>query len=282
MASSEVFKKVSFTLVLYLASTLNLALSETDLQVNSRTINTTYSENRIPDPRDPSFLYNVGRGLNIARTLVPNYVALSLVEISTVVPSGYPSSSVGDFTKIFLSIYLQVTGEIAILSSSQPWGTWAQNFSSTRPMDPQLDRIIPFQGIAHYDQIDAFNALPADLGPWYIVFLRMGITPTRVIVPIWHFGNPEVGRCTFTFLRPDGSWYVWGEPLWRCEWSRLPANVSVSQAFSLPDANNNVTSSSSDLPISTAGSNVGEVASSTQNYDSINETNGDFERVGTS
>lgn len=280
MVSSKVFKKVSLTLLLWLASTLNLALSETDLQVNSPTINTTHSENRIPDPRDPSFLTNVRRGLNIARTLSPLDVAL--VEISTAVPSGYPSSSVGDFTKIFLFVYVQATGEIAVLPSSQPWGTWAQNFTYSRPMVPGLDRIIPSQGFAHYDQINAFNALPADLGPWLIVFLRMGITPTGVVVPIWYFGNSEVGRCTFAYLKADGSWYVWGEPLWRCEGFRLTANVSVPQAFSLADVDNNVTSSSSNLPLSTAGSNVNEVALSTQNHDSSNETNRGFERVATS
>ena len=278
MASFKVFRKVSLTLVLYLASTLNLALSETDLQVKSRTINTTHSENWIPDPRHPSFLYNVGRGLGIARTLVGHPV--SLVDISTVTPSGHPGSSAGDFTKMFLYVYIPVTGEIALLASSFPWGTWAQSFSSSRPMVPRLDRIIPFEYITHYDQINAFNALPADLGPWDVISLRMGTIWTPVSVPIWYFGNQEISRCTFVFLSPDGTWYVGGEPVWRCMWS--PPNMSLPRAFPLADANNNVTSSSSNLPLSTPGSNVSEVALSTQNHDSINKTNGDFERVGTS
>ena len=279
MASFEVFRKVFLTLVLYLASTLNLALSETDRQVYSRTINTTYSENRISDPRDPSFLVNVARGLNVAEALLGHPVAL--VDISTVTLNGNPSSNVGDFTKIFLSVYVQVTGEIAVLASSQTWGNWSESFSSSRPMVPGLDRIIPSRRIANYDQINAFNALPADLGPWYIVFLRMGTIQTPVSAPIWYFGNPEIDRCTFAFRNWDGTWYVGGEPLWMCMWPQLPANVSLPQAFSLADAKNNGTTSSN-IPLPTAGSDVSEVALSTPNHDSSNKTNGGFEWVATS
>ena len=280
MASFEVFRKVPLTLVLYLASTLNLALSETDLQIYSRTTNITHSENRIPDPRDPSFLVNVARGCHIAEGIVGHPVYL--IDVSTVVPSGYPSSSVGDFTKILLSVYVQVTGEVAVLASSEQWGNWSETFSSSRPWVPGLDQIIPYRYMADYDQINAFNALPAGLGPWYIVFLRMGTIRTPVTVPIWYFGNAVISRCTFAFRNHDGTWYVGGEPMWRCMWSQLPANVPLSQASSLADANNNLTSSSSNLPLSTAVSNVSEVALSTQNNNSSNETNGDFERVATS
>ena len=279
MAFFKAVKRVYLVLMLYLASTSSFARSETDLQINSRTINTTLPGNAVSliDPRDPPFLANVLRGLAIARTLVGHPIAL--VEILTIVPSGHSSSNVGDFTRILLSVYVQITEEIAVLRSSQPWGNWEQTFCTLRTVIPGVDRAIPFVRIAHYDQINAFNALPPGLGPWYVVLLRVEAIRPHVSGPIWHFSNPQIRRCTYAFLLPDGSWYVGGEPVWRCAWLRTPGNVSVPQAFSLGGAYNNVTSSSpssSNLPLSTAGSNSSEVTLPTQDHDSIHETNEDL------
>ena len=277
MASFTVFRRVYLILMLYLASASSLALSETALQVSPRILNTTLSGNpvSVPDTRNPPFIINVARGLNIARSLVGYPVAL--VEISTAVPSGYPSSNAGDFTQMFLFLYIQATEEVAILAAGQRWGTWDQHFLSSRPAIAGVDQIIPLDQIARYDQIHAFNALPNELGPWYIVFLRIGTIREHVAVPIWHFGNPQMGRCTFATVNRRGRWwYVGGEPNWRCADLRSPGNVSVPQSFSLADANKKVTSSSSSSPLSIAGSNASEVGLSTQNHDSINETNGDF------
>lgn len=280
MAFFKVFRRVYLVLMLYLASTSSLARSEPDLQINSQTINTTLPGNTISvaDPRHPPFLANIIRGLTTARILVRQPVAL--LEIATVVPSGHASSNVGDFTKIYLYVHVQNTDQIAVLCSSQPWGTWDQSFTGSRPIVPGVDRIIPFVDITRYDQIHAFRALPPGLGPWYIVFLRMETIQAPVSEPIWHFGNPELRRCTYAFMLADGNWYVGVEPVWRCDWSRIPGNVLVPQAASLSGANNNVTSfsssSSSNLPLSTAGSNSSEVALPTQDQDSINETNEDL------
>ena len=264
MASFIVFRRVYLVLILYLASASSLALSDTDLQVNPRTVNTTHSGNPTsgPDPRDPSFINNVVRGIGIARSLVGHPVAL--VEISTVVPSGYPSSDPGDFTRMFLFLYIQVTQEVAILASGQRWGTWDHNFESSRPALAAVDQIIPFEQITRYDQIHAFNALPAELGPWYIIFLRIGTIREHVAVPIWHFGNPQMSRCTLATRNRRGRWwYVGGEPNWRCAQPRSPGNVSVPQSFSLADVNDKVTSSSSNFPLSIAGSNASEAGLST-------------------
>ena len=288
MAFFRGFRRVYLVLTLCLVSSSSLARSETDLQINSRTINTTLPGNTISvvDPRDPPFLANVLRGLSIARTLVGHPVAL--IEIATVVPSGYASSYVGDFTKIYLYVHVQITDEVAVLCSSQPWGTWDRRFSGSRPAIPGVDRVIPFVDIARYDQIIAFHTLPPGSGPWYVVFLRVETIQGQTSEPIWHFGNPEIRRCAYAFPLPDGSWYVESEWVWRCDWARIPGNVPVPQASLFSGANNNVTSSSSstssssNLPLSTVGSNSSEVALPTQDHDSINETNGGLELGATS
>lgn len=275
MASFKVFRRVYLVLMLYLASTSSLAHSEADLQINPRTTNTTHSGDPIsvPDPRNPSFLANVVSGLNIATGLAGHQVFL--VEIITTVPSGYPSSNMGDFTSIMLSVYDPSTRELAGLSSSQPWGTWDHSFSFRRPGVPHFDIIMPLTLVAAYDQRFAFTVLPDYLGPWFVVFLRVGST-RDVVGPIWHFGNFQRHKCHFAWKNHDGSWTVDSEPMWGCAWSSLPANVSVPQAISLADANNNVTSSSPNLPLSTAGSIANEVALPVQNHDAINEPNGEF------
>ena len=264
MASSMDFRRVYLVLILYLASASSLALSETDLQVNPRTINTTHSGNPTsgPDPREPSFISNVVRGIDVARRLVG--CPVDVVEILTVSPSGYPSSYAGDFTQMFLFLYIQVTQEVAILASGQQWGTWDQTFHSSRPALPLVDQVIPFEQVVRYNQGDAFNAVPGELGPWYLVFLRIGTIREHLAVPIWHFGNPQMGRCTLATVNRAGRWwYVRGEPNWMCAPLRSPGNKSVPQSFSLADVNDKVTSSSSNSPLSIAGRNASEAGLST-------------------
>ena len=267
--------------MLCLASTSIFARSEPKIQVNTGTINTSYWGNPAPnpDPRYPRFISNIHCGLLIASRIVGYTVPL--VEIVTSIPDGGPSSSVGNFTAIKLFVYLQSTGEVAGLYSGEQWGTWNTYFSSGRRFLPERDQIIPIWKLRDYDQWQAFRALPALSGPWYVIFLRMEALEAHGTVPIWFFGNPVMDRCKMVLRNPDGSWLVHGEPRSRCGSNRLPANVSFPQTFLLDDANNNV-SSSSNLPLPTGGTDAPQVALPVQDLDGFNETDGDFEQVATS
>ncbi len=280
MASSKVFKRVSLTLMLCLASMSSLTRSEPNLHVNTRTTNTTDWGNPFPtqDPRHPRFISNVLRGLDGVRSIVGHTVPL--VEIVTNPRGGNPSSCVGDFTSIRLLVHLESTAEVAGLFSRERWGSWYSYFSYRRPFLPEQDKIIPLWVLEDYDQWEAFSVVPALSGPWNFVSLRMGALVAHHSVPIWFFGNIMSDICTFALRNPDSSWYVHSTPMSTCGSNRLPANVSVPQTFLLDDANNNV-SSSSYLPLPTAGTDAPEVALTIQNHDGFNETNGRFEQIAT-
>ena len=281
MASSKIFTRVSLTLMLYLASTPSLAQSERNLQTNSSTINMTYwgDPNPSTDPRDPSFISNVLHGLDIASRLAGYQVPL--IQILTGVPSRRQSSSVGDFRSMLLYVFIMPTGEIACLSSSQPWGTWQGRFSYRRPATPARDMAIPIWKLREYDQWLAFHALPASVGPWSVVFLRVGIVAHQTILT-WYFSNDERHSCHLVFRNPNQTWNVYAAPTSVCGSFGLPANVSVPQTFLLNDANTNFSSLPSNLPPSTAGTNATQVALSMQKLDEFNETDGDHQLIATS
>ena len=280
MASSKIFRRVSLTLMLYLASTRSLAQSERNLQMNSSTISMTYGGDPNPstDPRDPSFISNVLHGLDIASRIAGYQVPL--IEIVTGVPSRRQSSSVGDFASMQLFV-LMPTGEIACISSMQPWGSWEGRLSYKRRAIPGLDIAIPVWQLREYDQWLAFRALPISFGPWSIVYLRVGIVAPYTILT-WYFRNDEIERCVLVFRNPNQTWNVHVAPISICGWYGLPANVSVSRTFLLDDANTSISSSTSNLPPSTAGTNATQVASTLQKLDGFNETDGDYQLVATS
>ena len=280
MALFMVFTRVFLALMLYLASTSSLAQTEQNLQVNSGIINTTYWGNPNPyrpDPRRPSFLSNVLQGLDVARRIVGH--AVLLVEVVTGTPSIRPSSLVGDFTSIQLLVLLEPEAELACISSRQAWGSWEGGFRYRRRISPEQVVAIPIWQIQDYDQWQAFRAIPANLGPWLIVFLRIGIV-LRQSVLIWYFGNSETDICVVAWRDRDHSWHLQAEHISVCLSYGLPANVSVSQTFLLDDANTNLSSSSNLLP-STAGTNATQVASPLQKLDGFNETEGDDELLAT-
>ena len=280
MAASKIFTRVSLTLMLYLASTRSLAQSERNLQMNSSTINMTYGGGPDPstDPRDPSFISNVLHGLDIASRIAGYQVPL--IEIVTGVPSRRQSSSVGDFTSMQLFVLI-MPSEIACISSMQPWGTWEGRLSYKRRAIPGLDVAIPIWKLREYDQWLAFRALPASFGPWSIIYLREGIVAPQTILT-WYFRNDERDRCVLVFRNPNLTWNVHAAPISICGWYGLPANMSVPRTFLLDDANTNFSSSTSNLPPSTAGTNATQVALNMQKLDGFNETDGDYQLVATS
>lgn len=282
MASCKIFTRVCIGLMLYLASTPSLAQSESKHQMNSGTINTTYrgSPNlSSTDPRNPPFLSNVFRGLDIANGIVG--YQMPLIEIVTGIASGRASSSVGDFTSIQLFFFIASTAEIACLSSKQPWGEWETTFSYREPVSSGQHREIPIYRLRNYDQRRAFGAVPTSYGPWLIVFLRVGIVANRPVL-IWFFGNPERDRCALVIRNNDDTWYFYVEPISTCRSYGLPANVSVPLTFLLDDANTTFSSSSSNLPPSTTGIEATQVASPMQKLDGLNQTDGDYQLVATS
>ena len=281
MASSKVFTKVCLTLMLYLASTQSLARSEPNLQMNPETLHKTYwgNPNPIPDPRYPSFISNVLRGLSHASFIAGHQVPL--IEIVSGLPTRRAGSSVGDFTSIQLFVLIASTAEVACLSSRQPWGAWESSFSYREPASPGQYMAIPIWELGHYDQWKAFHALPASFGPWLIVFLRIGIVAHRPVL-IWFFGNGERDRCALVFRDPDDTWHVHIEPISLCASYISPANVSILQTFLLDDANTNFSSTSSNLLPSAAGTNATQVAVPMQKFDGFNETDGDYQLVATS
>ena len=281
MALFMVFTRLFLALMLYLASTSSLAQTEQNLQVNSGIINTTYwgtPNPYYPDPRRPSFLSNVLQGLDVARRIVGH--AVLLVEIVTFTPSILPSSRVGDFTSVQLLVLLEPEAELVCISSRQPWGSWEGEFRYRRAISPEQVVTIPIWRIQEYDQWRAFRAIPGNLGPWLIVFLRIGIVVRQSIL-IWYFGNPETNICVVAWRNPNYSWHLQVEPISMCMSYGLPANVSVPQTFLSDDANTNF-SSSSNLPPSTAGTNATQVALPMQRLDGFNETGGGDELVATS
>ena len=281
MASSKVFTRVCLTLMLYLASTPSLAQSEPNLQMNPETLNTTYwgNPNPTPDPRYPSFISNVLRGLSHASIIAGHQVPL--IGIVSGLPTRRASSSVGDFTSIQLFVLIASTAEVACLSSRQPWGAWDLSFSYREPASSGQYMAIPIWELEHYDQWKAFRALPASFGPWLIVFLRIGIVAHRPVLT-WFFGNGERDRCALVFRDPDDTWYVHVEPISLCASYISPANVSIFQTFLLDDANTNFSSTSSNLLPSAARTNATQVAVPMQKLDEFNKTDGDYQLVATS
>ena len=280
MVSSKVFTRACLTLMLYLASEPSLAQSESNLQMNTKTLNTTYwgNPNPIPDPRYPSFISNVLRGLSHASIIAGHQVPL--IEIVTALPTIRASSSVGDFTSIQLFVLIASTAEIACLSSRQPWGAWDLDFRYKEPVSPGQYMGIPIWALRGYDQWKAFRALPASFGPWLIVFLRVGIVAHRPEL-IWFFGNGERDRCALVFRDPDDVWHVHIEPLSVCGSYIAPANVSIPLTFLLDENNANLSSTSSNLLPSAAGTNATQVAVPMRKLDGFNETDGDYQLVAT-
>ena len=261
--------------MLSLARTPSLARSDPNLQKNPETLNTTYwaNPNPIPDPRYPSFISNVLRGLSHASIIAGHQVPL--IEIVTGLPTRRASSSVGDFTSIQLFVLIESTAEMACLSSRQPWGAWDPGFSHRAPVSPGQYMGIPIWALRRYDQWKAFRAVPASFGPWLIVFLRIGIVAHRPI-PIWFFGNGERDRCALVFRDPDDIWHVHLEPLSVCGSYIVPANVSIPRAFLLDENDTNLSSTSSNLLPSAAGTNATQVAVPMQKLDGFSETDGEI------
>ena len=258
--------------MLYLASTPSLAQSEPSLQMNPKTLNTTYggNPNPIPDPRYPSFISNVLRGLSHASIIAGHQVPL--IEIVTSLPTRRASFSVGDFTSIQLFVLIESTAEVACLSSRQPWGAWDLSFSYREPVSPGQSYMgIPIWALGGYDQWKAFRAVPTSFGPWLFVFLRIGLVAHRPIL-MWFFGNGERDSCALVFRDPDDVWHVHIEPLSVCGSYIVPANVT----------NINLSSTSSNLLPSAAGTNATQVAVPMRKLNGFNETDGDYQLVATS
>ena len=267
--------------MLYLASTPSLAQSKPSLQKDPETLNTTYWGNPIPipDPRHPSFISNILRGLSHASIIAGDQVLL--IEIVTAPPTIRASSSVGEFTSIQLFVLIASRAEIACLSSRQPWGAWDLDFSYREPVSPGQYMGIPIWALRGYDQWRAFRALPASFGPWLIVFLRVAIVAHRPEL-IWFFGNGERDRCALVFRDPDDIWHVHIEPVSVCASYIALANVSIPLTFWLDENNANLSSTSSNLLPSAAGTNTTQVAVPMRKFDGFNTTDGDYQLEATS
>ena len=212
-----------------------------------------------PDPRLPSFRINVQLGLYKARQILGFDVALTKIVSCT--PDRLPSSNITDFTDIGLQIYIPTGpshGKIGMLDGQHGrWGTWNTNFHRTRPFNTEIDDLMVLQSVLPVEQVDAFEYLDQDEGPWESVVVCSGFL-FRDSRPFWTFVKPAERNPRFTVVTTFGG-VLFKRPyftypcLQQLPGSGLAANLTDFEMDFLDQVNTTSRLSSADQAHSVAG-----------------------------